>query len=307
MTEENKGHTMQNRNARIGDIFGTDNGTPSFVLVGCPIDEGVARNNGRPGAASAPRLIRDQLLKMTPPAEGYDRFSDVVCKGRDLGDISPGNMEMMQENLGNTIQPWLSEQVPVIILGGGHETSYGHFLGYQHAGITHGILNVDAHTDVRPTKQGSGHSGSPFRQILEYQNSKCHKYYVTGLQPHAVSKSHLEYIKASQGGSWFKEDTDISVISGVLDGSLYPLFVTMDMDAVDQAYAPGVSAPCADGVSKSFWLNAAWTAGRNSSVTSIDLVEVNPGFDRDHQTVRLAALTIWRFLDGLAQRPGLAK
>ncbi|MBP3191488.1 formimidoylglutamase [Natronogracilivirga saccharolytica] len=294
--------TVQDKDTRIGEILGTGSGDPSFVLAGCPVDEGVARNNGRPGAASAPRLIRDQLFRMTPPALNCDRFSAIVKNGRDLGDIPSDNMEAMQENLGRTIQPWLEKQRPVIIMGGGHETSYGHFLGYQHAGIAHVIMNLDAHTDVRPLKKGAGHSGSPFRQILGYPDTKCRRYHVAGLQPHAVSKSHLDYIKENDGKTFFKDETEISVIRELLEEAAYPLFVTLDMDAVDQSVAPGVSAPCADGISKSLLLQAAWHAGRNPNVTSIDIAEVNPAFDVDSQTVRLAALTIWKCIEGLASR-----
>jgi formiminoglutamase len=78
--------------------------------------------------------------------------------------------------------------------------------------------------------------------------------------------------------------------------------VTFDMDAVDQSQAPGVSAPCANGLPSDLWLTAAYLAGRNEQVTSFDLSELNPRHDRDSQTAKLAALTIWNFLLGLSER-----
>jgi len=78
--------------------------------------------------------------------------------------------------------------------------------------------------------------------------------------------------------------------------------VTFDMDAVDQSQAPGVSAPCANGLRSDLWLTAAYLAGRNEQVTSFDLSEVNPRHDRDNQTAKLAAATIWNFLQGLSER-----
>lgn len=77
---------------------------------------------------------------------------------------------------------------------------------------------------------------------------------------------------------------------------------TFDFDVLDQSEAPGVSAPCADGLSKKILLEAAEMAGENPAVASMDLVEVNPTYDRDGQTQRLAALAIWRFLSGLSRR-----
>jgi len=76
----------------------------------------------------------------------------------------------------------------------------------------------------------------------------------------------------------------------------------MDMDAVKQADAPGVSAPNALGIKKEDWLQLAYGFGKHPKVTSFDLSEVNPEFDRDNQTVKLAALTVWYFLLGVALR-----
>ena len=77
---------------------------------------------------------------------------------------------------------------------------------------------------------------------------------------------------------------------------------TFCLDAVDQAFAPGVSAPGGGGLEPRLWLHAAETAGRCPDVRSIDVVELNPRFDRDEQTARLAALTVWHFLRGVSQR-----
>jgi formiminoglutamase len=63
-----------------------------------------------------------------------------------------------------------------------------------------------------------------------------------------------------------------------------------------------VSAPNSAGLTSALWLAAADGAGRCPTVTSADVVELNPAFDRDGQTARLAALTVWSLLRGLADR-----
>lgn len=78
--------------------------------------------------------------------------------------------------------------------------------------------------------------------------------------------------------------------------------VSLDIDAVDQAFAPGVSAPSTGGFTPPEWLSFAFEAGRRSAVRSVDLAEFNPVYDRDGQTGRLAALTIWQVLRGFAAR-----
>ena len=81
-----------------------------------------------------------------------------------------------------------------------------------------------------------------------------------------------------------------------------PAMVSFDLDAVDQASAPGVSAPSTGGFTVPEWLAAAYQAGRHAAVRSVDIAELNPVHDRDAQTARLAALTVWHVLRGFASR-----
>jgi formiminoglutamase len=277
---------------------------PKVVLIGFPSDEGVKRNGGRPGAAEAPDTIRQALYKMTPDAEKPDQFIKLIEHTNDVGDVQvTGDVAADQEMLAKIVAAYLEQDIVPIILGGGHETAFGHFLGYAKAELETAILNVDAHTDVRPLKNGQAHSGSPFRQAIEHESNCLEKYMAAGLQPHAVAQSHLKFIDNYNGQYYFKDETNITTISGLFHAhECENLMITFDMDAVDQAFAPGVSAPCANGLQPDVWLTAAYLAGRNEQVTSFDLSEVNPKFDRDGQTVRLAALTIWHFLLGLSQR-----
>jgi formiminoglutamase len=295
-----------NDDPRMGHLLGRtlDDEQPQAVLIGFPSDEGVKRNGGRPGAAEAPHNIRHHLYKMTPDAEKPGQFINLIEHTNYVGNVGISeDVESDQQALGKIVAPYLEAGVIPIILGGGHETAFGHFLGYAKAGIETAILNLDAHTDVRPLNNGKAHSGSPFRQALQHESNCCPTYLVAGLQPHAVAQSHLEFIDDYNGQYYFKDETNITTISGLFHAhKTENLMITFDMDAVDQAYAPGVSAPCANGLPPDLWLTAAYLAGRNEQVTSFDLSEVNPKFDRNGQTVKLAALTVWHFLLGLSQR-----
>lgn len=274
------------------------------AIIGFPSDEGVRRNHGRPGAASAPDEIRSHLYKMTPPAEGNEKYLDLLNRTADLGNLAVSmDLEVSQQDMGKVVAELLRAKIIPVILGGGHETAYAHFLGYAGAGMSTAILNVDAHADVRPLRGGKAHSGSPFRQAIEHESKACAKYLVAGLQPHTAAKAHLDYVEDNGGSYNFRDDTNITSLSGMFhEHESDKLMVTFDMDAVDQAQAPGVSAPCANGLSQDLWLTAAYLAGRNEYVSSFDLSEVNPAYDRDGQTARLAALTVWQFLLGLSQR-----
>lgn len=299
--------TTDSDDQRIGHILGQqigDEELPVAVLIGFPSDEGVRRNGGRPGAALAPKTIRERLYHMTPDAENPDAFRKLVGRIRDLGDLEiSGDVENDQQELGELVALYLEQGVIPVVMGGGHETAFGHFLGYAKSNRPAAILNIDAHTDVRPLKEGKAHSGSPFRQAIQHESGCCEQYLVAGLQPYAVAQSHLSFIEDHGGSVKLRDETNITSLSGLFhEHQSERMMVTLDMDAVDQAFAPGVSAPCVNGLPPDLWLMAAYLAGRRDNVTSLDIVEFNPKFDRDGQTARLAALTIWNFLQGLAQR-----
>ena len=164
------------------------------------------------------------------------------------------------------------------------------------------ILNIDAHADVWELKEGKGHSGTPFRQALEHPSGACLGYTVAGLQEHSVSPEHVEYLDERGCQYIWRRKLSEKKVKRIYSNCSSPIMVTFDLDAVDQAFAPGVSAPAINGLSPELWLRAAYLAGKNRQVASFDIVEFNPAFYRDGQTARLAAMTGWPFLRGLAKR-----
>ena len=155
---------------------------------------------------------------------------------------------------------------------------------------------------MRPLLEGQAHSGSPFRQALEHDSGACSSYTVAGLLPHAVAAAHLGFLAERQASIVWRDDVTRERICALYDALANDTFVSVDLDVVDQAFAPAVSAPATGGLTPELLLEAAFQAGRSPCVRSIDLVEVNPRLDRDDQTSRLAALAIWHFLRGMAER-----
>jgi formiminoglutamase len=200
------------------------------------------------------------------------------------------------------VAPYLAQGSIVAILGGGHETSFGHFLGYVEADSPVDVVNWDAHPDVRAMRAGLGHSGSPFRQMLDHPSRGCRSYSVLGILDHSCSEAHLDLIR-NRGGRVVR-NADLGIDSGkeILMGLQGPVMVSFDLDAVDQAYSPGVSAPATGGLSSRDWLQYVRDSGACAAVSSVDFVEVSPALDRDRQTSRLAAAGLWNFLVGLSRR-----
>lgn len=291
--------------ARIGHLLGRRaEEQVRCVLAGFPVDEGVRRNGGRVGAAEAPDAIRRRLYAMTPDPRST-RFAALIEETRDLGNlIVTGDLEVDQTCLGSALAPYLTAGATVVVLGGGHETSYGHFLAYVNSGLEVAVINWDAHPDVRPLRNGLGHSGSPFRQMLDHPSGVCRGYAVAGLQPGSVSAGHLRYLESVDAELHWYTAVDADQVDRITERRRGPALVSFDLDVVGQAFAPGVSAPSVDGLTPALLGKAAYLAGRNPDVRSVDFVEVNPLLDRDEQTTRLAAWLLWRFLEGLAHREG---
>jgi formiminoglutamase len=292
---------------RIGDLLGRAlhaRQDPAVVLIGFGVDEGVRRNGGRTGAAEGPRHVRQALLDL--PVGEDPALWTLLARTRDTGDVPlAGDLEGDQAALGQVVADWLGRGALPVIIGGGHETAYGHFLGYVGRARPVSLLNWDAHTDVRELVDGRGHSGSPFRQAVLHESGLCRRYTVAGLLPEKILAAHVDFITAHGGGFEWKADLSAERIepvlrSAVADGTA--LMVSFDLDAVDARWAPGVSAPSTGGVSPDLWLRAASAAGRRHEVASMDLVEVNPAFDPDGRTSHLAARTIREFLQGVAAR-----
>jgi formiminoglutamase len=291
---------------RLGHLLGgadRDANDATAVLLGFPVDQGVVRNGGRPGAAAAPDRLRQWLYRMTPDARRHGAFVDLLRYTVDLGDLSTDtDLATLQSHLGEILAPHLQQSRVPITLGGGHETAYGHFLGYVEAERDVSILNWDAHADVRPLRDGQPHSGSPFRQALEHPSGRCRRYTVAGLLPHSTAPAHLHFIDEHDGRYLWSDDLSPDAVNRLYERATAPLMVTFDLDALDQTYAPGVSAPAAGGLSQDLWFYAAYQAGRSPTVTSIDVVELNPSVDVDDRTARLAALTVVEIFRGLADR-----
>jgi formiminoglutamase len=280
------------------------------VLIGFPQDEGVCRNGGRVGAAEAPREIRRWLYRFVP--FDCETNADLAALHMlDLGNVRiEGSLEDTQAALGEVVGAVLQSGAVPVILGGGHETAYGHYLGYVAADLPVGIINIDAHLDVRPLINGKGHSGSPFRQIMEHATHPLpgDRYVCLGAQPQSVARPHWLY--AQQRGAvvrWVRRfrltpETHVLRWAKRLAAKECQVYVSLDADVVLASDVSGVSAPNADGLFGKQGLGCARIAGQTPTVSSFDLVEINPRYDHDGQSARWAALAVWNFLVGLAER-----
>ena len=130
-----------------------------IALLGFACDEGVRRNKGRTGAADGPATLRRALANMASH-QGHDRCVD-------MGTISVDGeqLEAAHQALREAVADCQRAGKRTLVLGGGHETAFGHGAGVLDAfpGEKVGIINLDAHLDLRFADCAS--SGTPFRQV----------------------------------------------------------------------------------------------------------------------------------------------
>jgi formiminoglutamase len=264
-----------------------------IALIGYVCDEGVRRNLGRTGASQGPIALRERLAKL--PIH-FDKkkvadFGNIICIDED--------MESCQLAFANTIEKLISKQVFPIAIGGGHDMSYGHFKGiYDAVKNTSknniGIINFDAHFDLRPVERKST-SGTPFYQILnEFENVD---YFAIGIQRQANTKELFDIARNNKVDFAINYDCESSKEElDALKESLQPmidscdhLYITIDLDGFSSAYAPGVSAPSPLGFTPFFVFKMLRFLFDTNKVISCDIAELNPTLDRDNLTANLAA------------------
>ena len=231
-----------------------------FAFIGFCSEQGVKRNRGRVGTALAPDFIRRQMSNLpctfSQSVKLYDA-GNVLCD-----EIS---MEEGQRILGLAVERILGLGLFPIVLGGGHETTYGHFQGQfahlhnQNAPLDMGIINFDAHFDLRPYDHGPS-SGSMFRQIADLYKAENapYRYLPLGIQKHSNTVSLFKYAQENDVNYILAKEIQTStyeVILEKIDTFLFrcdSAYMTICTDVFSAAFAPGVSATQALGLFVSF-------------------------------------------------------
>lgn len=278
------------------------------VIVGVPQDLGVQRNGGRVGAAGGPEAIRKRLYRLTP----YDAERDrEVPKGYlyDLGDIDCGcELEGVHRRLADIVQAIAaSDRIPIVI-GGGHDITYGAFCGTHAVHGTLGVFNFDAHLDVRPPSPARN-SGTSFRMLIDEERVDTARAIQFGIQAFANARAHMEWFRGVGGTIRTLEtirrvgvERSLSATLRVAHRGSSKYYGTLDLDGVRAAEAPGVSAPMPDGFTAADLMATARALGEDRYCVALDIAEMNPTYDRDEITARLAAHAIARFVSGMLDR-----
>ncbi len=273
------------QDVRISDLPVND----EIAIVGIPWDWAIT---GRPGAREAPSLIRRTMYNYRPFIPGVGRLK---WRPRDLGDVKivPGDFHTTAIRIIETVNNIAEAYKLLLVLGGDHSITEWVLKPFLSRGSL-GLLLLDAHYDMRSTSEGYT-SGAWLWNLYKEFNEKI-KAGIIGIAPYA-NPPYLEE-RADKAGfrvvpSMIAERNRqawLDVIKWLESLQLDTYYISIDIDHLDQSYAPGVNAPSPLGLSPYTSIEILEEAVKRLCPRGIDIVEIVPSLDVAGITVRIGGL-----------------
>ncbi len=254
------------------------------VLYGMPMDWTVSY---RPGSRFGPNKIREVSIGLEEYSPYLDReLGDV--KFFDAGDIPLpfGNPEKSLAEIETYVHTLLADEKIPMGMGGEHLVSLPVMKAVASKYDDLAIIHFDAHTDLRENYEGEEYSHStPIRKIADHIGPK--NVYSFGIR----SGMKEEFVWAKENGmhiSKFEVLEPLKEILPTLEGR--NVYVTIDMDVLDPAHAPGTGTVDAGGItSRELLASIHAIAASGINVVGFDLVELAPVYDHSDQTANTAS------------------
>jgi agmatinase/guanidinopropionase len=287
------------------DLAGVD-----LAVVGVPFDSGASY---RSGTRFGPRKIREASVLLW----GYNnplavRPTDAL-KVVDYGDVDviPPSILDTYANIEAEVSAVLAAGAAVLALGGDHSISLPLLRAHARRHGPLGVVHFDSHPDTWDT-EFSGHRyshGTPFRRALEEKLIDPTRYIQVGLRgPTSGASDWQEARDLGVRVITMDEAADLGVPAVVAaihaTTGAGPVYVTLDIDSADPAFAPGTGTPEVGGFTSHQLLQLV-RGLRGLRLVGFDLVEVSPPFDHADITAILAANLAFEFLSlyALQERP----
>ena len=261
------------------------------AIIGAPVDMVV----NRPGARFGPRAIRQAGYVGSPNDYlyhiGLDVYPTRVLKVVDFGDASctPFSLEQSHQAIGAKVVDALDAGTVPVVLGGDHSVTLPSATAVaQHYGVGKvGIVHFDAHADTWDSLYGSLIShGSPMRRLIESGVVPGKNFVQVGLRGYAPDRRLFDWMR-EQGMRWHTmSDIEARGFDTVLDEALglaqegpEYIYLSVDIDVLDPAFAPGTGTPEPGGLTTAELLRAVRRVALTGRLVALDVVEVSPPYD----------------------------
>ncbi|MEA2372940.1 MAG: guanidinopropionase [Solirubrobacteraceae bacterium] len=285
-----------------GDLRGAD-----VAIVGAPVDDLVS---DRPGTRLGPRAIR---AASCPPGRHLEAKLDAfaVLRVLDYGDaaVVPGDSARSHAAIERLVGEVLDAGLIPIVLGGDHSIAEPDMRACAAVHGPLGLVQFDAHTDTAPEVFGSGRShGTPMRHLVDAGHVDPRRYVQIGLRGYWPGEAEFAWQAARGITSIFMHELLDGQLPQALDRAIEivgdgPTFLSVDIDVLDPAFAPGTGTPEPGGLTTAQLLLACRTVARGVNLVGCEVVEVLPSAIGSADLSALAADRVIReTLTGIAQR-----
>ncbi|MGB1380542.1 MAG: agmatinase [Ilumatobacteraceae bacterium] len=288
-----------------------DEWKPDVAVVGAPLD---ITTTNRAGARFGPRAIRalayesgtyhiDLDLEIFDHLDVVD-FGDAHCPH---GDVAAGHA-----NIKSRVAEVASRRIVPIILGGDHSITWPAATAvadtYGHGNV--GIVHFDAHADTADIIDGNLAShGTPMRRLIESGAVPGDRFVQVGLRGYWPPADTFSWMH-EQGMVWHTmQEIWERGFQAVLDDAVAEaleradhLYISVDVDSLDPAHAPGTGTPEPGGLTTTDLLRAVRELAHRHDVVGMDVVEVAPAYDVSDLTVNAAHRLVFETLGGMAAR-----
>jgi agmatinase len=250
------------------------------AIVGAPMDDLVSN---RPGARFGPRAIRAASSSRGPHLEvKVDAFAEL--KMVDFGDapVVPGDAARSHNAIEATVGQVLAADAIPIVLGGDHSIAEPDIRACAAKRGPLGLVHFDTHTDTGTEVFGLEVShGTPMYRLVEEGSVDPRRYVQIGLRGYWPGSAEFAWQSERGITSFFAHDVRSLGIETIVKQTLEivgegPVFLSIDVDVLDPAFAPGTGTPEPGGLTSAELLWAARAAAAGLEVAGADIVEVIP-------------------------------
>lgn len=287
---------------------------PDFAIVGAPFDVAVTH---RPGARFGPRAIRN-ASNLTAAAfhhlglriEPFEHIS-----GIDAGDALciPGSIERSHDAIREKLRELLGAAPKCIpmVLGGDHSITYpSASVVADHHGRRVGIVHFDAHADAADASWGVSLShGTPMRRLIENGHVAGRNFVQVGLRGYWPPPSVMQWMAGQGMRTHLMAEIEERGFDVVLQEAIEQalegvdlVYLSVDMDVMDPAFAPGTGTPEPGGLSAREVLRAVRRIALEIPLAGLDVVELSPPYDPAGITAEAAHRVCCEAISALAAR-----
>lgn len=283
------------------------------VLLGAPLSKTSISHSG---ASATPQAIREMFAAVSTYNFDHDIDLATALMIRDAGDARVHVTDLARSRAGvrDAVAAVLARSAGAltVVIGGDHSISAPSVEAFKaHVSGTVGLVQLDAHMDLRNLDDGGPSNGTPIRQLLESGTLDGCNIVQVGIHAFANARAYKDFardagitqISAREVANTPPADIARNALTVAAERA-DALYVTLDMDVLDQAFAPGVPALVPGGMTSWQLFEMLLVLGGHPKVRAIDIVEVDPSQDPRRATVRVAVHALLTFLTGFALRRG---